>query len=260
MDEYDGTQTNGSNEFKTARRARRAESQRRRRAIESQDDRAHRLSQQREIDSRRRANESQDDRDHRLSQQREANQIRRIAKPLTHKSAVNELANMVEANIEEYYIGQMTTKCDKCDALHFGKKPKSGTFNICCSNGKVSLPRIITHPRIVSLLGNRDDPNYAHFRLAIRRYNNALACASMGANVKPPPGQGPYCFRIQGSVYHVNGPLHPRPDDAPAYGQLYISDQNEATDIRMVASSELQRQLTLELSELYREINPAACA
>src|ERR1700735_1404002 len=150
----------------------------------------------------------------------------------------------------------MASKCDSCEALHFGQKPKSGKFNICCASGKVDLPEIASHPRFVSLLSDREDPNYNHFKLSIRRYNSALACASMGANVKPPPGNGPYCFRIQGQVYHVSGPLHPTDGEAPAYGQLYILDQDEATEVRMANNSELQRQLTLELGQLLRQINP----
>ena len=154
----------------------------------------------------------------------------------------------------------MTSKCDACGALHFGQKPRSGKFNICCVTGKVILPTIVSHPRIVSLLSNLQDPNSGHFKQCIRRYNSALACASMGAKVRPPPGNGPYCFRIQGQVYHVSGPLHPHEGDAPVYGQLYIFDQDDAADIRLANNSELQRQLTLELGQLFQEVNPVAKA
>ncbi|KAG8175558.1 hypothetical protein JTE90_008891 [Oedothorax gibbosus] len=30
----------------------------------------------------------------------------------------------------------------------------------------------------------------------------------MGAQIKPPPGTGPYCFRIHGQIYHIVSPLY----------------------------------------------------
>ena len=41
-----------------------------------------------------------------------------------------------------------------------------------------------------------------------RNYNSALSFCSMGANIQIPPGIGPYCFKIQGHIYHFASPLH----------------------------------------------------
>ncbi|UYV69181.1 hypothetical protein LAZ67_6002683 [Cordylochernes scorpioides] len=49
-----------------------------------------------------------------------------------------------------------------------------------------------------------------NFMENIRSVNSALAFASMGANLVPPPGYGPYCFRINGQIYHRSATMAPK--------------------------------------------------
>ena len=76
----------------------------------------------------------------------------------------------------------------------------------------------------------------------------------------PPPGNGPYCYRIQGQVYHCAGPLHAASGNAPVYGQLYILDQDQAADVRLANNEGLQLELTRELGALLLQVNPIAKA
>jgi len=55
----------------------------------------------------------------------------------------------------------------------------------------------------------------------------------MGANIAPPPGYGPYCFSINGQVYHRTGSLHPDNDDQRKFAQLYILDPEDAANQRL---------------------------
>lgn len=67
----------------------------------------------------------------------------------------------------------------------------------------------------------------------IRSINSSLAFASMGAQIAPPPGYSPYCFRINGSIYHCAGALHPENGEPRKYAQFYILDSQEAAVQRL---------------------------
>ncbi len=84
----------------------------------------------------------------------------------------------------------------------------------------------------------------------------------MGAQVKPPPGHGPYCFRVHGQVYHQTGPLHPLNGEARQFAQIYILDPDEALNQRLgiAANTGCNPNILTALDELLRQINPFAQA
>ena len=69
-----------------------------------------------------------------------------------------------------------------------------------------------------------------------RNYNSAFAFASFEANITPPSGRGPYCFRLQGRTYHHASNLHPFDNEQLKYGHPYIIDTNEANQTRAGAA------------------------
>ncbi|XP_053566967.1 uncharacterized protein LOC128656828 [Bombina bombina] len=101
-----------------------------------------------------------------------------------------------------------------------------------------------------------------NFMQNIRSINSALAFASMGANIAPPPGYGPYCFRINGQIYHRSGALHPENDDQRKFAQLYILSPEEAADQRaaLKENSGCHIGLLRELSSYMSHYNPFAKA
>ena len=60
-----------------------------------------------------------------------------------------------------------------------------------------------------------------------------MAFASFGTQIKPPPGNGPYCFRIHGQVFHQSGSFHPPDGMQPTYSQLYIIEGDQAVESRL---------------------------
>ncbi|KAG8187889.1 hypothetical protein JTE90_001653 [Oedothorax gibbosus] len=68
----------------------------------------------------------------------------------------------------------------------------------------------------------------------------------MGAQIKPPPGTGPYCFRIHGQIYHMVSPLYAGSEQKAGYGQLYIFDSSEATIQRMENSNKGCSQILMQ--------------
>ena len=78
-------------------------------------------------------------------------------------------------------------------------------FYKCCKDGKVVLPgqcKITRYPEELKHLLTSDSDDAKNFRKYIRSYNTTFACASVRSNIVSPAGRGPYCFRIQGQMYH----------------------------------------------------------
>ncbi|UYV61151.1 hypothetical protein LAZ67_1003601 [Cordylochernes scorpioides] len=116
-----------------------------------------------------------------------------------------------EDQIPLHLCGQLNQVCPKCRAEYFELEQTtySKTFHKCCSKGKVELEPIQTSELLESLMTGKHQLS-KNFMENIRSVNSALAFASMGANLAPPPGYGPYCFRINGQIYHRSATMAPK--------------------------------------------------
>ncbi|KAF2351426.1 Protein-tyrosine phosphatase-like [Trinorchestia longiramus] len=88
------------------------------------------------------------------------------------------------------------------------------------------------YPENLRSLFDADGAEGSNFRQNTRNYNSAFAFASFGANIRPPPGHGPHCFRLRGQTYHYASNLHADDFEERRYGQLYILETNEAIQTR----------------------------
>ena len=160
-----------------------------------------------------------------------------------------------EATVDKLHIGSMTIQCPYCKALRFpGEKLN------CCHNGKVCLPALSPYPSMLSNLMNGATRQSKSFLKNIRRYNSSFAFASMGAMMAPPPGRGPYCFRIHGQVYHRTGTLHPEQSKQPQFGQLYILDGHEATSTRLNQHPQCDENTMTQIQDVLTEHSPYVAA
>jgi hypothetical protein len=137
-------------------------------------------------------------------------------------------------------LGEMTTMCGKCGALHFLEERVASSsranpqFPLCCAQGKVTLPPLAPPPEPLRRLLTSNEADAKDFRQRIRSYNNVLAFTSMGANLDTSVAQpGNYTYRLRGELYHRMGSLLPQPGEAPKFAQLYISDPHAELDGRM---------------------------
>ncbi|KAI9558394.1 hypothetical protein GHT06_015173 [Daphnia sinensis] len=155
--------------------------------------------------------------------------------------------------------------CKYCGARHFkGERTPDQKFSLCFSKGKVILPPPKECPELLYHLFTNSHPKSQHFLKMIRNYNNALAFASMRAQIDIPTGRGPYCFRIHGQIYHDTlasrylnqDTLNP----APKYAQLYFIDSSQANEFRgnNPANERCDRTLMEQLDFLLRQCNPHA--
>ena len=115
--------------------------------------------------------------------------------------------------------------------------------------GKVSLPDLLEFPEQLRNFLSSNSAQAKRFRKSIRIYNNAFAFASLGANIRQPPGHGPPCFRICGQLFHRYGALLPNANQAPNFSQLYIIEAANALNIRM--ANPLNQDCEHELMENY---------
>ncbi|KAF2363180.1 hypothetical protein FHG87_006062 [Trinorchestia longiramus] len=126
-----------------------------------------------------------------------------------------------------HYTGAMDVRCQFYGALIFQRKQLN-----CCHNGKFSLLPLQEYPENLRLLFDADGAEGSNFGQNIRKYNSAFAFASFGANIRLPPGRGPYCFPLQSQTYHYACNLHADDPEERRYGQLYILETNEAIQTR----------------------------
>jgi hypothetical protein len=200
--------------------------------------------------SRNRARNADDQRNHRIQVRTRAPQ---------HLTGAQ---NFDERTVDLHSCGNLDITCNFCQAKHFrGEQPSDKLFTQCCQKGKVVLTQIRVAPLIQNLM-TRNHEHSKNFHDNIRSINSALAFASMGANIVPPPGYGPYCFRINGQIYHRAGALHPSNGDQRKFAQLYILDPEEAGNQRMQIQENMKcnAELMKELSTFMANDNPFAQA
>jgi len=113
-------------------------------------------------------------------------------------------------------LGEMTTMCGKCGALHFLEERVASSlcanpqFTPCCAQGKMTLPPLAPPPKPPRWLLTSNEADAKDFRQHIRFYNNALAFTSVGANLDTSVAQpGNYIYRLHGELYHRMGSLFP---------------------------------------------------
>lgn len=220
----------------------------RRRAAELEEQRAQRLADQRNRQSNLRSRETPAQ----AAARRQADAVRHAAKRAVDRERISLLPRMLaiqqigsarfdETLVQEHSCGRMDRICRYCGARHFaGELPTDGQFTNCCQKGKVILPEprdehgnVLQYPAFLqSLLSNPSDPNYRNFRENIRSYNSSVSFASMGAKTVEVPGRGPYCFKVNGTIYHRTSHLQPAAGQGRQFAQLYILDSTQALPIR----------------------------
>jgi len=162
-------------------------------------------------------------------------------------------------------LGEMTTVCGKCNALHFLEECAASSsranlkFILCCAQGKVTLPPLAPPLEPLRRLFTSNEVDAKDFRERIRFYNNALAFTYVGANLDTNVAQpSNYIYHFRGELYHRMGSLLPQLGEAPKFAQLYISDPHAELDGRMGNFGDLNRDTMQSLQTMLHACNPYA--
>ena len=153
------------------------------------------------------------------------------------------------------YVGKMEHECKHCQSLNFifewVQSRRGGHYRTCCQGGKVQLPQVEI-PQALQLLMEGDTEDSKNFREHIRQFNASFAFASVKDNQVPPPGFGPYCYRIHGTIHHMVASLRPSNEFKPSYASLYLLDAAEANALRQThaANKDLSPSVFIILNEI----------
>ncbi|GBN14258.1 hypothetical protein AVEN_174904-1 [Araneus ventricosus] len=165
----------------------------------------------------------------------------------------------IRNDVEEHNCVTMSEQGGFSGAVYWKEEKNTAhKYTKCCHDGKVQLPAFPDAPELLKALLTENSPDAKNYQQRIREYNSALAFASMGAQIKPPRGTGPYCYRLHGQVYHSVSPLYASDQHKESYGQLYIFDSSEATEKRLSNNQNCLQHVFEKLDVMLREMNPFA--
>ena len=171
--------------------------------------------------------------------------------PSSHEVFVG--AALSRAPVDAYDCGQPSQRCPHCAATFFVGEAQ---YLNCCRQGTIVIARPAVPDELVTLITD------SHVHSRIRQYNAALAMASIGysgdvvrGNSHSAPGRphvdGWGSLKISGRVYHLIGGAIPPAGQAPLWGQLYMFDAVEATNLRMTNSHCAANLLPAVLTDLH---------
>ena len=132
---------------------------------------------------------------------------------------------------------------------------------ICCDGGKVKLAEWNPPHIFIKELFLNDDERSKTFFKNIRAYNCLFSFVSLGVQLDKRLDsiqQGPYCFSIQGSIYHRIGSLMPNEGCNPQYAQIYFfdTDFDKQLDRRLSIFQGLDRDLISGIQSALNETHP----
>ena len=134
--------------------------------------------------------------------------------------------------------GRMSIPCNYCSALHwleerttvYPSTNRHPLFSTCCNKGDVAIPLMRQPPALLQSLYNDDTSLARHFRTHIRKYNSALAFASLKYQPDQRVRGGLQCFQIHGALYHLAGPLQHAANIRPQFAQVFLYDPEDAVE------------------------------
>ena len=250
----------------------RLEDQRKRQKIilnnETQTEKENRLEDQQKRQKIIRDTETPKDKENRLTDDRKRKEKARQTKKLKLPPLYRAAENWINVDKFEFVSTILNIKCKHCVAKHWweeltqeNQRKQNFSFEKCCHHGKVRLDKLPDYPEILRQLMEGKHIDSKAFFDGIRRINSAVSFASVNPirDTLPKNRQhGPYCFRIHGMITHkINTALFPSGND-PSWGQLYLIDQSEATDIRLKNNPTIERHLLEVIGNIIRKESPYA--
>nr|XP_026487949.1 uncharacterized protein LOC113394741 [Vanessa tameamea] len=206
---------------------------------ESSAERSQRLAAQNSRTSANRDRESSVERSHRLAQQNARSLISRTRRQhnfLNSAFAYDRSLDYVALN--DIDIGGMVKICDFCQA----KKWTAESPGLCCSGGKVNIPKIPEPTSVFKELISGSNPSSKHFLNHSRQYNTLFQMTSFGAK-EIREGNFMPTFKIQGQVYHLIGNLLPAEGAQAEFLQIYFVSHADQISLRSNINPTLQIDL-----------------
>jgi hypothetical protein len=154
-----------------------------------------------------------------------------------------------------HYEPCRTTVCKHCSALLF----KNETLRTCCNNGNVKLAEWRKPHQYIEDLFLRRNAKSPTFFKNIRSFNSIFSFVSLGVKLLDKQiSTGPYCFRIQGCMYHRIGSLLPMMGSDPQFAQIYFYDTDfqKQLELRSTIFPDLDKDLISGIQKALQESHP----
>jgi len=129
---------------------------------------------------------------------------------------------------------------------------------MCCSAGKVLLPRVAPPHELLQIFSDQTFES-RNFREHIRSYNHVFSFTSLGVHMDETivaNGHGMYSFRAQGAIYHRIGRFYPNHGSRHRFLQLYIYDIEHELQNRMLENPQLHQTIVHKLQQILHRCNP----
>ena len=219
------------------------------RSRETSLERSQRLADQNARTSNNRAQETCAERSQRLIYQN----ARTAATRLRRQTNLLNAAFAYDLNystLDDVEIGRMNHFCNNCQA----QKWKTEAPGLCCSNGKVDIPKIPEPTPVLKelLLGNH--LRSKHFLSHTRQYNTLFQMTSFGAK-EIREGSFMPTFKIQGQVYHLIGNLLPAEGAKSEFLQIYFVSLADQLSLRSNINPNLRNDLINPLQKELHDYN-----
>ena len=120
-----------------------------------------------------------------------------------------------------------TRKCSYCGAHYFAEEmtKKSKKYMVCCDNGMLKLSFNKPPEELIHHLFTGNSSKAKLFQKNIRKYNTALAFASVSSKIVEFKTAGPPTVVVQGNIQHKLGSLNKPADKVAAYMQCYFYEE-----------------------------------
>jgi len=154
--------------------------------------------------------------------------------------------------------------CPYCHALHFDCEKLTSSwvdcpkFGMCCLQGQIQQPPLQPLTGILHNYLTGDDYSLREFCNNICQYNAVFAMTSVEVKIDNSVTRqsGPYCFKIQGELYHLTGAFLPYSDHSTAYAQIYILDTAEQLNVRRTNNNNLDPVVMDNLQTMLLDSHP----
>lgn len=140
----------------------------------------------------------------------------------------------------------LSMKRQECMYVLCGRKGEIA--RMCCADGKVKLPELLSPPVPLSTLVSGDTSLSKNFSANKRENNSCFQMTSFGATINVRENYTPTC-KVQGPIYHRAGSLLPLPSADHKVFQIYFMGTLMSKSINVV---DLLRALNEKLSLNYK--------
>jgi len=158
-----------------------------------------------------------------------------------------------------HVLNESRMRCSHCDAWYYVEELNTKKkYMGCCLDGTIRIDHLPEPLPILKSLLRLEHPRAEHFMKNIVYYNNSLAMASIGANIKYIPTGTSSILKVNGLFMHRISSVVPDTGEKNfQYAQLYVCDPVVATNQRVAHSdNHCDPNLLAELSESFLRENP----